>query len=145
MAVTSNDFFRHFDDFFSYRQDIYEISPQTVKNNRVDLELFKNFICSQDQQTIDGPAVINFQYYLKNQRRNCGTSINRKIFSLRSYGNFLKLYNLDSADKLPFYDMLKIRQGFRKRPGALTPQQIDLLFKAIDTHTILGVRDYAVS
>jgi site-specific recombinase XerD len=144
MAVTSDNFFRHIDDFFNYRQDIYEISPQTVKSNRVDLDLFKNFICSQNLRTIDGPAVIDFQYYLKKQRQNCGTSINRKIFTLRSYGNFLKLHDLNSADNLPFYDVLKIRQGYRKRPSALTPKQINLLFKAIDTHTILGVRDYAV-
>jgi len=144
MPVAPNNFFRHIDDFFNYRQDIYEISPQTVKTNRVDLDLFKNFICSQNLKTIDGPAVIDFQYYLKNQRQNCGASINRKIFTLRSYGNFLKLYDLNNSDKLPFYDVLKIRQGYRKRPSALTPRQIDLLFKAIDTDTILGVRDYAV-
>jgi len=102
MAVTADDFFQHVDDFFSYRRDIYEISPQTVKSNRVDLDLFKNFIYSQNRQTIDGPAVINFQYYLKKQRQNCGASINRKIFALRSYGNFLRLYNLKSADNLPF-------------------------------------------
>ena len=144
MAVTSDNFFRHIDDFFNYRQDIYEISPQTVKSNRVDLDLFKNFICSQNLRTIDGPAVIDFQYYLKKQRQNCGASINRKIFTLRSYGNFFKLYDLPCADALPFYDVLKIRSGYRNRPSALTPQQINLLFKAMDTHTILGVRDYAV-
>ena len=144
MAVTPDNFFRHIDDFFNYRQDIYEISPQTVKSNRVDLGLFKNFICSQNLQTIDGPAVIDFQYYLKKQRQNCGASINRKIFALRSYGNFLKLYDVSCADALPFYDVLKIRQGYRKRPSALTPQQISLLFKTIEPDTILGVRDYAV-
>ena len=144
MAVIPNNFFRHIDDFFNYRQDIYEISPQTVKSNRVDLDLFKNFICSQNLESIDGPAMIDFQYYLKKQRQNCGASINRKIFTLRSYGNFLKLYDLPCADALPFYDVLKIRQGYRKRPSALTPQQIRLLFKAIDTDTILGIRDYAV-
>ena len=144
MAVASDNFFRHIDDFFNYRQDIYEISPQTVKSNRVDLDLFKNFICSQNLKSIDGPAMIDFQYYLKKQRQNCGASINRKIFTLRSYGNFLKLYDLPCADALPFYDVLKIRQGYRKRPSALTPQQISLLFKAIDTDTILGIRDYAV-
>jgi site-specific recombinase XerD len=144
MAVIPEKFFRHFDDFFNYRRDIYEISGQTVKSNRVDLGLFKNFICSQNVKTIDGPAMINFQYYLKNQRENCGSSINRKIFTLRSYGNFLKLYDVSCADALPFYDVLKIRQGYRKRPSALTPQQISLFFKAIDTDTILGIRDYAI-
>ena len=131
--------------FSTTGNDIYEISPQTVKSNRVDLDLFKNFICSQNLQTIDGPAVIDFQYYLKKQRQNCGASINRKLFTLRSYGNFLKLYDLPCADALPFYDVLKIRQGYRKRPSALTlAQQITLLFKTIDTDTILGIRDYAV-
>jgi len=144
MAVAPHNFFRHIDDFFNYRQDIYEISPQTVKSNRADLDLFKNFICSKNLQTIDGPAVIDFQYYLKNQRRNCGASINRKLFTLRSYGNFLKLYDVSCADALPFYDVLKIRSGYRNYPSALTPQQVGLLFKAIDTDTILGIRDYAV-
>jgi len=144
MAVSSDNFFRHIDDFFNYRQDIYEISPQTVKSNRVDLDLFKNFICSQNLQTIDGPAVIDFQYYLKKQRQNCGASINRKLFTLRSYGNFFKLYDLPCADVLPFYDVLKIRSGYRNRPNALTTRQIELLFETIDTDTILGIRDYAV-
>ena len=144
MAVTANNFFRHIDEFFTYRQSIYELSEQTVKSNRVDLNLFKNFIGSQNLKTISGPAVIDFQYYLKEQRHNCGASINRKIFTLRSYGNFLKLYDLPCSDALPFYDVLKIRQGYRKRPSALTPQQISLLFKAIDIETILGIRDYAI-
>ena len=144
MAVIADDFFQHFDHFFNYRRDIYEISPQTAKSNRVDLGLFKNFICSQNLKIINGPAVINFQYYLKKQRQNCGASINRKIFTLKSYGNFLKLYDVSCADALPFYDVLKIRQGYRKRPSALTPHQISLLFKAIATDTILGIRDYAI-
>lgn len=144
MAVIATDFFRHIDDFLQYRQDVYEASPQTTKSNRVDLTLFENFIRSQNENTISGPAMINFQYYLKKQRKNCGASINRKIFTLRSYGNFLKLYDAAGAVDLPFYDVLKIRQGYRKRPKALTPRQIELLFKAIDTDTILGVRDYAV-
>jgi len=144
MGVSPDHFFRHVDEFFNYRQDVYEVSPQTIKSNRVDLGLFKNFICSQNIKSIDGPAVINFQYYLKNQRKNCGASINRKIFALRCYGNYLKLYDIPHADTLPFYDVLKIRQGYRKRPSALTPTQIRLLFNTIDCQTILGIRDYAV-
>lgn len=144
MAVIADHFFRYIDDFLDYRKHIYEVSPQTIKSNRVDLNLFKNFIGTSDQKIISGPAMIEFQYYLKNKRNNCGASINRKIFTLRSYGNFLKLFDADCAHDLPFYDVLKIRQGYRKRPNALTPRQIELLFKSIDTDTILGVRDYTV-
>ncbi len=144
MTITANRFFQYTDTFFGYRQDIYEISNQTLKSNRVDLTLFENFIRSRKQNTIDGPAVIDFQYYLKQQRKNCGTSINRKIFTLRSYSNFLKLYDVPQAAALPFYDVLKIRQGYRCRPNALTTGQIEIFFKAIDVGTILGIRDYAV-
>ncbi len=144
MAVMANDFFQHVDDFFDYRKQIYEISPQTIKSNRVDLRLFEKFIKSIKDKTINGTAAIGFQYFLKDQRNNCGASINRKLFALRSYGNFLKLYGVPGANALPFYDVLKIRQGYRKRPSALTPEQIGLLFKAIDDDTILGIRDYAV-
>ena len=144
MAVNTDDFFRYVDDFLNYRQDIYDVSPQTIKSNQVDLGLFKNFVRSHNENTISGPAVIDFQYYLKNQRQNCGASINRKIFTLRSYGNFLKLHDIPCADALPFYDVLKIRSGYRNRPSALTPEQVRLLFESIDTFTILGIRDYAV-
>lgn len=144
MTIPATMFFEHQDAFFSYRRDIYEISSQTDKSNRVDLTLFENFIRSRNQQSIDGPAVIDFQYHLKKKRKNCGTSINRKIFTLRSYANFLKLYDVPCAQTLPFYNVLKIRQGYRKRPQALTPQQIKMLFASISTDTLLGIRDYAV-
>jgi site-specific recombinase XerD len=144
MTIPANMFFEHQDAFFSYRRDIYEISSQTDKSNRVDIALFENFIRSRNQQTIDGPAVIEFQYHLKKERKNCGTSINRKIFTLRSYANFLKLYDVACAQTLPFYNVLKIRQGYRKRPQALTPQQIKMFFASISTDTLLGIRDYAV-
>jgi len=144
MTIAADRFFEHLDAFFSYRQDIYEISSQTLKSNRTDLSLFENFIRSRNLQSIDGPAVIDFQYYLKQQRNNSGKSINRKIFTLRSYGNFFKLYGVADTASLPFYDVLKIRQGYRCRPNALTPQQIKTFFKTIGVTTILGIRDYAL-
>lgn len=144
MGVAPDHFFRHMDGFFDYRQEVYEASAQTIKSNRIDLGLFESFISSENIRSINGKAMIAFQYHLKNQRGNCGASINRKIFTLRSFGNFLKLYDVPKAESLPFYDVLKIRQGYRKRPGALTPPQIGLLFKRIDCGNILGIRDYAV-
>ena len=143
MGVTPDHFFSHMDGYFDYRQEVYEASPQTIKSNRIDLGLFEAFISSENIRSINGQAMIAFQYHLKNQRGNCGASINRKIFALRSFGNFLKLCDVPKADSLPFYDVLKIRQGYRKRPSALTPPQIGLIFKNIDCGNILGIRDYA--
>ena len=144
MAVDQALFFEHIEAFFNYRQDIYRVSAQTSKSNRVDLDLFKTFIQSAGYEAISGPAVMDFQYYLKNERDNCGGSINRKIFTLRSYSHFLTLMDVPEAQSLPFYDVLKIRQGYRNRPNALTVDQVRLLFESINRNTVLGIRDYAI-
>ena len=144
MAISAKQFFKQKDTFFDYREAIYGISPQTLKSNRADLALFESFVTSEKIKSINGKAVIDFQYHLKNHRNNCGASINRKIFTLRSFGNFLKLADVPNAQNLPFYDVLKIRQGYRKRPDALTPAQISLLLRQVEPNTILGLRDYAL-
>ena len=144
MAVAAEDFFVHIDKFMDYRKVVYETSGQTLKSNRTDLKLFREFIENQSYPTIDGPAVMDFQYYLKKDRGNTGGSINRKIFTLRSYSHFLILQDVKDAHDLPFYDVLKVRQGYRNRPNALTIDQVKRLFEGIDRNTCLGIRDYAV-
>jgi site-specific recombinase XerD len=144
MGVDSKRFFDHIDAFFDYRQTIYQASQQTIKSNRVDLNLFRNFVQDSPFETISGPAVMQFQYHLKNERNNCGGSINRKIFTLRSYAHFLSLSDVPGSDALPFYDVLKIRQGYRNQPNALTVDQMRRLFASIGRNTLLGIRDYAV-
>ena len=144
MAVAAEDFFAHIDKFMDYRKVVYETSDQTLKSNRTDLKLFREFIENQAYPAIDGPAVMDFQYYLKKDRGNTGGSINRKIFTLRSYSHFLILQDVKDAHDLPFYDVLKVRQGYRNRPNALTMDQVKRLFEGIDRNTCLGIRNYAV-
>ena len=144
MALAAKEFFEHVDSFMDYRKTVYEVSDQTIKSNMVDLRLFKGFIKRNKHETITGPIVMNFQYYLKKDRNNSGRSINRKIFTLRSYGHFIKLQEVPYSEDLPFYDVLKIRQGYRNRPDALTHNQLKPLFKSIDRTTCLGLRDYAI-
>jgi site-specific recombinase XerD len=144
MAVAATDFFQHIDSFMDYRKIIYEVSDETIRSNRIDLGLFEDFIKERNYQTIDGPVAMKFQYYLKQQRLNSGASINRKIFTLRSYSKFLKLEELPSVETLPFYDVLKIRGGYRNEPDALTISQVKTLFDSIDRSCCLGIRDYAV-
>lgn len=144
MAVEATRFFQHMDDFLDYRQSIYCASKQTLKSNLIDLTLFQRFICGRNHKAIDGSAVMDFQYHLKKERKNVGGSINRKIFTLKSYSHFLRLMDVPQAENLPFYNVLKIRQGYRNRPNALTKHQLRSLFDSIDRKTILGIRDYAI-
>ena len=143
-AVAKEHFFHHVHDFMDYRKTIYETSDQTIKSNHIDLRLFKDFIDMKNYQYIDGRAVMDFQYYLKQQRLNSGASMNRKLFTLRSYSKYLKLEQLPYVDTLPFYDVLKCRQGYNTQANALSQQQVKAIFNAIDRNTFLGVRDYAV-
>ncbi|MBW2002666.1 MAG: tyrosine-type recombinase/integrase [Deltaproteobacteria bacterium] len=127
-----------------YRKTVYEVSDQTIKSNRTDIRLFENFIDNNHHEKIDGPVVMDFQYYLKKDRKNSGKSINRKIFTLRSYSHFIRLKEVPQSDELPFYDVLKIREGYRNRPDSLTTKQLKTLFDAIDRNTCIGIRDYAL-
>ena len=143
-AVSKEHFFNHVENFMDYRKTIYETSDQTIKSNHIDLRLFKDFVDMNQYQYIDGKAVMNFQYYLKQQRLNSGASMNRKLFTLRSYSKYLKLENIPYVETLPFYDVLKCRQGYNTQANALSKQQVKSVFNAIDRNTFLGVRDYAV-
>ncbi len=144
MGVSTTDFFNHIEPFMNYRSTVYDISDQTIKSNRSDLKLFENFMGEKQHETITGPAVMDFQHYLKTQRKNCGGSLNRKLFTLRSYSHYLRLQEVDNAENLPFHNILKVRQGYRNRPDALTANQIKQLLDTIDRSTCLGVRDYAI-
>lgn len=144
MAVSATQFFNHIEDFIDYRKTIYETSDETVRSNCIDLNLFRDFIKDRNADYIDGPIVMEFQYYLKKERKNSGPSINRKIFTLRSYGHFLNLQEVEKAEKLPFYDVLKVRGGYRQRPAALTHEQLHQFFSSIARTSFLGIRDYAV-
>jgi len=143
-AVAKENFFNYVEDFMDYRKTIYETSDQTIKSNQIDIDLFKDFIEMKDYLYIDGHAVMDFQYYLKQQRLNCGSSINRKIFTLRSYSKYLKLEQVPYVDSLPFYDVLKSRQGYKSRANALSKEQVKDVFESIDTDSCLSIRDYAV-
>ncbi len=144
MALAAKEFFEHVDSFMDYRKTVYEVSDQTIKSNRTDLRLFEGFMDKSAHNEIDGPSVMDFQYYLKTERLNSGKSINRKIFTLRSYSHFIRLKDVPLSGDLPFYDVLKMREGYRNRPDSLTSKQLKTLFGSIDRKTCIGIRDYAV-
>jgi integrase/recombinase XerD len=143
-AIEACVFFRHIDSFVDYRLTVYEASEQTTKSNITDLMLFKRFVEAGKHDRITGPVIMDFQRYLKEERTNCGSSINRKIFSLKSYGKHLALLEVADWPDLPFHNVLKVRQGYRCEPGALTVEQVKILFDRIGGSTCLGIRDYAV-
>jgi integrase/recombinase XerC/integrase/recombinase XerD len=143
-AVSKDLFFNYIDNFIEYRTIVYDISDQTTKSNRIDLKLFKDFLDEKKYHLINGKAVMDFQFYLKKQRSNSGASMNRKLFTLRAYSQYLKSEDIPFVDTLPFADILKCRQGYRTRPNALTKQQVKLFFDSINRETCMAVRNYTI-
>lgn len=144
VAFATGEFFQHTDSFFDYRKTVYEVSDETTRSNRIDLKLFQGYLAENHIEHIDGQAVMGFQYELKQNRNNSGASLNRKIFTLRSYSNFLKLNQVDGAESLPFHHVPKVRTGYVNRPYFLTIPQLQQLFEGIDRSTCMGIRNYAI-
>jgi site-specific recombinase XerD len=143
-ATNPDVFFSHIDSFIDYRQTVYEVSNQTTRSNIIDLNLFKKYLEKEKYKSITGEAVMGFQVYLKKTRSNAGSSVNRKLFSLRSYGTYLNTLELYGSEKLPFKDILKMRLGYSNGPQALTIDQVRKLFRHIDKKSYLGIRDYCI-
>ena len=143
-AVQTGTFFKYVDSFVDYRQTVYEVSDQTVRSNLIDINLFKNYLKEYNHTTITGKAVMDFQVYLKKERKNTGSSVNRKLFSLRSYGTYINTLDIAGSEKLPFKDIPKIRLGYSNGPQAMTVDQVQTLFAQIDLGTYLGIRDYCL-
>ncbi len=130
--------------FLNYRNSVGYTRQATAKSNAVDLNLFVRFMDDNGKNAIRGRNVIAFQQHLASHRHNAPASINRKIFTLRSFQNFLDLKGLEGAADLPFNKVLKIRAPRPYRANFLNEDEIKTLFNSINTGTILGLRDYAV-
>ena len=69
------------------------------------------------------------------------SSIARKISSIRSFYNFLCREELSTEN--PFLDV-ELPKKEKRLPKFIYPEEIDLLFKSIDTSTPLGKRDQLI-
>ena len=144
MAIKLTDLKRSIQPFLEYRTSVGYTRSATADSNAIDLKLFTRFMETNGQNSVSGKAVIAFQMYLAKDRNNAPASINRKIFTLRAFQNYLQLKGLENAAELPFNKVLKIRAPRPYKPNFLTQQEIKTLFSAINQNSVLGLRDYAV-
>lgn len=144
MSIHINTFKEHIADFADYRLTLGYAQPQTVQSNRKDVNLFLAFLQMKNIEDIDGPAVIDFQKYLSQQRLNAPASANRKIFSLKAYQNFLDLKEIADYNDMPFNKVRKIRNTAPLRPNYLNLEEIEILFNSFGVTTVLGIRNYTI-
>jgi len=144
MALTLTQLKGNIAPFLEYRNQTGYTRPSTSRSDAVDLKLYINFMRDNNHDSITGPSLIDFQQHLSKVRHNAPASVNRKIFTLRAFQNFLELNGVQYAEKLPFKKVLKIRAPRPYRANFLSQGEIDKLFGAINKNTVLGLRDYAI-
>jgi len=144
MTFTLKLFNEHMDDFISHRISRKAVTKSTAVSNRYDLNIFSQYMKTNKIGSITGSAVLDFQDYLIKIRNNRPASLNRKLFTLKSYQNHLMIKDIENAAQLPFNKVLKLRAPKTSRPNFLNKFELKSLFEAINTNSVLGMRDYTI-
>jgi site-specific recombinase XerD len=144
MMLSATQLKNHIEPFLSYRNQVGYTRPATSRSDETDLRLYTTFMEEANFEEVSGKSVIAFQRHLGQVRNNAPVSINRKIFTLRAFQNYLELNGMESAKNLPFKKVLKIRAPRPYRACFLSEDEIKKLFAVINKNSVLGLRDFAI-
>ena len=148
-------------EFLYYSQTIKGLSPRTVEGNFIDLQLFFRFLIQKRNNCIDNNSIndvsinhidlnfissitqsdiLEFLYFITNERNNSAASRARKISSIRSYFKYMTLKtNQLSHNPAEHIEMPQIK---KRLPKYLTLEQsIELLN---NTQSSFSERDYCI-
>ena len=117
-------------------------SKQTAETYKLCVEEFLSW-CVKEQIKLKDTTVKNLMYYLVwRKTQDCTElTIAKDISALRSFGSYLVRFGFWTENEALILDRPK---AARKLPSVLSIEQVDSLLDAIDTSTILGVRDRAL-
>ncbi|MCK5880137.1 MAG: tyrosine recombinase XerC [Holophagae bacterium] len=128
--------------FLEYLRDHKNYSPHTIRNYRIDLEQFSEFMDTFELnlQSLERADIRMFLGELK-RRRLKKTSIARKLAALKSFFRFLKRTHVVDKNPAALVSSPKLEKPL---PKFLTLAEMDKLFELIETDTILGLRNRVV-
>lgn len=115
-------------------------SPATVRHYRHDLEMFSRWYADtySKQPTLDTVSAIDGNAYRSAMQHNrlSPSTINRRVAALRAFGEVMGVSGLTVLKPLADQPV--------RAPDVLTHAEVLRLMKSIPTHTIWGVRDFAI-
>ncbi|NOZ12671.1 MAG: tyrosine recombinase XerC [Acidobacteria bacterium] len=128
--------------FLQYLKEQKNYSPHTIRNYRIDLEQYAEFIAAFELDFLK-PERGDIRMFLGElkQRHLKKTSIARKLAALKSFYRFLKQNHI--TDKNPAA-LISSPKPDKPLPKFLTIVEMDKLFELIETDTILGIRNRTV-
>ena len=143
-TIRVREFKKNIASYLDLRVRIFDHQLSGTQANARDLALFTRYLYEQRIRKITGETLLDFVKHLREKRANSAGAINRKIASIRSYIRYLRFCQIDGADKFPIESLSRARQPYAGPVQTLEPEEMPRLFKSIDTHSVLGVRDYVL-
>lgn len=127
------------DKFLNYIQKQKNYSLNTIKNYKIDILEFKNYLDKEgiNYLTVDYDFIKGYLMWLY-ERKLSRNSVARKLSSLRSFYKYL--FNNDFIDQNPFRYVATPKKE-KKLPKYLGIEELETLFNTPDLSASLGQRD----
>lgn len=126
--------------FIEYLKNIRNSSEHTLRNYRIDLEDFKEFLQEIPFEKVGRHDLRGFLAFLTEQNKSKRT-IARKLSALRSFYKFLLSRNLIPTDPTEELDSPKLE---KRIPISISYAEVERLFAMPETDTLLGLRDRVI-
>lgn len=124
------------------------LRPTTMAAYQSTLTQFRDFMGSQlnkhDPEEVIAPDVMKYLQYLRNERDNGNSALNRQLVVLKNfYRAIVAMGHLEPSEN-PLAHFPKIKASPKKLPVTLSEDEIERLLDAPSTDTVLGYRDRAI-
>lgn len=126
--------------FLEYLKNIRNSSEHTLRNYRIDLEHFKEFLKEIPFDKVQRHDLRAFLAWLTDQNKSKRTNA-RKLSALRSFYKFLLSRNLITTDPTEELDSPKLE---KRIPVTISYAEVERLFAMPETDTLLGLRDRVI-
>lgn len=97
-----------------------------------------------DPASITAADVLSYLEFLRSQRNNGGSAVNRQLVILRNFYKAIVAMGHLAPDANPLAHFPKVKATPRKLPVTLSEEEVARLLDAPDDETVLGLRDRAL-
>lgn len=124
------------------------LRPLTIKAYDATLKGFREYVrlklADRGPDQINAREVLEYLEYLRRERNNGGSAVNRQATVLRNfYRAIVAMGHLDEPNN-PMAHFPKIKAVRRKLPATLSEEEVRRLIEQPKTDTVLGLRDRAL-
>jgi site-specific recombinase XerD len=143
-GVTVSDFKKQVEYFIDIRENTSRVSRETLLANRKDIKMFLNYLQLKKCTHVNGPVMLGYLSYLRQERKNKADAANRKMETLKTYLRFLCCNDVNRADEIPLESFRRLKPESTGQKNTPTFKEIQEMFKRIADDSPYGKRDRIV-